>query len=282
MGHLSANYEQAASHLAAASHNDKIDVPVLPETAHKVMVLTQDPDSDAAKLAAIIQSDPTMGGHVMRIANSAAFTPNSNLVSIQQAVARLGMMEISNIALSTSLNSKMFHAPGYEKFIGIIWQHALASALWAKEVARTMRSNVEAAFLCGLLHSIGKPVILQTLADAKPSLPQLTQAELEQIYNEFEASYCQNVASKWGLPEIVAEAIGYYKDFTKAPRDNELAATIAFSAQLADLMLFPETIEKDNVLNSSALDVINLYPDQVLTLLTKEPAIQTSMDILSL
>ncbi|MFT6388985.1 MAG: HD-like signal output (HDOD) protein [Cellvibrionaceae bacterium] len=124
----------------------KVDVPVSPETAHCVMMLTQDTGSDAAQLANIIQSDPTMGSHVMRIGNSAAYTPNSNLVSIQQAVARLSILEISNIALSTSLDSKMFNAPGYEQTIAIIWQHAVAADLWSKEVARSMRSIVEAAF----------------------------------------------------------------------------------------------------------------------------------------
>jgi HD-like signal output (HDOD) protein len=78
----------------------------------------------------------------MRIANSSAYTPNSNLVSIQQAVTRLGTIEISNIAFLTFINSKIFKARGDEKHIEVIWQHALATALWAKEVARAMRSEV--------------------------------------------------------------------------------------------------------------------------------------------
>ena len=136
MDHSSSQYETALNELKTIVENGDIDVPVLPETAHKVMTLTQDPDSDALQLANIIQSDPTMGGHVMRIANSAAYTPNSNLVSIEQAIARLGMSEISNIALSTSLNSKIFDTPGYETHIDTIWKHSLATALWSKEVAR--------------------------------------------------------------------------------------------------------------------------------------------------
>jgi HD-like signal output (HDOD) protein len=72
-----------------------LDVPMLPETANKVMALTQDPESNAQQLSAVIQSDPTIAGHVMRIANSSAYTPNSNLASIQQLIAkylRLGGM----------------------------------------------------------------------------------------------------------------------------------------------------------------------------------------------
>jgi HD-like signal output (HDOD) protein len=278
MDNMSSKIEPVVTMLRTTLAQEKIEVPVLPETANEVMLLIQDPKSDAAQLAAIIQSDPTMGGHVMRIANSAAYTPNSNIVSIQQAIARLGMTEISNIAFSTSLNSKMFKAPGYNEHISVIWLHALATALWAKEIARAMRNNVEAAFLCGLLHSIGKPVILQTIADSTLNMGPLSDEDLNEVYNEFESSYCQAVAAEWGLPRIVAEAIGYYKNFTEAPTDSVLAAIIAFAQQLANLMLYPDTTYKQNLLDSPALDVINLYPDEVTVLIEKQTLIQSGMD----
>lgn len=280
---LSADIEPIASLLAEFAKTGKVDVPVLPETAHRVMVLTQDSDSDAAQLANIIQSDPTMGGHVMRIANSAAYTPNSNLVSIQQAVARLGMVEISNIALSTSLNSKMFKAPGYEKNIAIIWQHALATALWSKEVARSMRSNVEAAFLCGLLHSIGKPVILQTIADkTEAGADSISDEQLNLLFEQFETKYSQIVAAEWGLPKIVSEAISFYRTFSDAPSQPELAATIAFGSELANTMLHPELFDKQTILESATLEFTNLYPDEINIILEKEATIKTNMDTLSL
>ena len=281
MEYLSSKVESTAKELKEIVTNGKIDVPVLPETAHKVMTLTQDPESDATQLALVIQSDPTLGGHVMRIANSATYTPNSNLVSIQQAITRLGMNEITNIALSTSMNSKIFHAPNYEVHIATIWKHALATALWSKEVARVMRSNVEAAFLCGLLHSIGKPVILQTIAENTHLELPLNDDELAQVYTHFESSFCQAVCQEWELPSIVAEAISFYKNFISAPSEPKLAATIAFSAQLANQLIFPDETNKDAILNSPALEPINLYPDDVNKLIEKEPDIQTSMGTLS-
>lgn len=275
--------EQISLKLASILESGKVEVPVLPETAQKVMVLTQDDDSDAAQLANIIQSDPTMGGHVMRIANSAAYTPNSNLVSIQQAVARLGLVEISNIALSTSINSKMFKAPDYQQYIVEIWQHALATALWSKEIARQMRSNVETAFLCGLLHSIGKPVIIQTIADnPTDDAIILSSDELLEIFTQHEISFSKVVASEWGLPDIVTEAISFYQNFKHAPKEAELSATVAFGSQIANVMLNPEVFEKAALSDSDTLDVINLYPDEVEKILDKEATIKTTMETLSL
>lgn len=275
--------EQIASQLAEFAKSGKVEVPVLPETAHRVMMLTQDADSDAEQLANIIQSDPTMCGHVMRVANSAAYTPNSNLVSIQQAVTRLGMIEISNIALSTSLNSKIFNAPGYEQYIAVIWQHALATALWSKEVARSMRSNVEASFLCGLLHSIGKPVILQTIADnMQAASSAIDDEQLQQLFDEFESEYGHIVAGEWELPKIVTEAIGFHKRYEQAPSQPEIAATIAFGRELANLMLHPNNGDKDAVMNSPTLNIINLYPDEVQAIIEKEEVIKNNMDTLSI
>jgi HD-like signal output (HDOD) protein len=260
-----------------------IDVPILPETANKVMALTQDPESNAQQLSAVIQSDPTIAGHVMRIANSSAYTPNSNLVSIQQAVTRLGMIEISNIAFLTSINSKIFKAPGYEKHIEVIWQHALATALWSKEVARAMRSNVEAAFLCGLLHSIGRPVILQTIAETEPLIGVLSDNQLEALFTKFESHYSKVVTTKWKLPETVATAINYHKNINAAPTQPELTATVAFGVQLASLMLNKarSKADEDSLLQSPALSLLNLYPDEVATLMTKKDIVKTAMSALS-
>ncbi len=276
------NNQRAVEQLAKVLSQNSIDVPILPEAAHRVITLTQDPESNAEQLAAVIQSDPTMGGHVMRIANSSAYTPNSNLVSIQQAVARLGMIEIGNIALLTSVNTKMFNAPAYKKHINSIWQHALATALWSKEVARAMRSNVEAAFLCGLLHSIGRPVILQTISEAEPSIGLLNDKELEAVFNEFESAYSEAVTTEWQLPDIVAAAIGFYKNFNSAPTQPELAATVAFGAELASMMLSKDTSkeEQEKLLSSPALSLINLYPDEIETLMGKKDTIKTAMDAL--
>ena len=56
----------------------KIDVPMLPEVANRVMRLTQDPNAITTDLAKLVQSDQVLAGHVMRIANSALYSPILN------------------------------------------------------------------------------------------------------------------------------------------------------------------------------------------------------------
>ena len=272
-----------AEQLNNAIQTKRIDVPILPDVTGRVLSLTQNSDSDAAQLAKIIQSDPTLGGHVIRIANSAAYTPNSNLVSLQQAITRLGMVEISNIAISTSLNSKLFKAPGYETFIATIWQHSLITAVWSKEIARQLRTNVEAAFLCGLLHSIGKPVILQAIADfGGDDAKILNENELQQLFSQYESGVSAVVADEWGLPEIVGEAIVYYQRFNDAPTAADVAATVLFGSQIAHHMIDPEKFTRDMLNESPALELVNLYPDEVEALIEKTDIVKSSVQALSI
>ena len=122
---------------SAELQQDTIEVPLLPEVASKVVRLAQSSDSNAEDLAKLIQSDQPLAGHVMRIANSALYSPNSTMVSLQQAITRLGMQIIADIALAASVNSKMFNAPGYGKYIAAQLKFSLHSGLWAKAVSYT-------------------------------------------------------------------------------------------------------------------------------------------------
>jgi HD-like signal output (HDOD) protein len=283
MNYNSAYAQSIADQLVLAIQTKKMDVPLLPDVIHKVLSLTQDPESDAAQLANILQSDPTLSGHVMCVANSAAYTPNSNLVSLQQAITRLGIIEISNIAIATSLNNKLFKAPGYEKHIAGIWQHSLLTALWSKEVARKQRVSVEAAFLCGLLHSIGKIVILQTISDFRSTQDNIMgDYDLGVLFTEFQGDDCAAVASEWGLPEVISEAITYHTHFEDAPTHAETAATVQFSHQIATYTSDDSELSLETLRASPTLRLLNLYPEDIDDLLAHADTISQDVKALSL
>jgi HD-like signal output (HDOD) protein len=259
-----------------------IDIPMLPEVANKALILAQNPDSDASAMAKLIQSDQSLAGHVMRIANSAAYTPLGNLVSLQQAISRLGMSMMSEIALSAAIGAKFFNTPGFESYVGDIWKHALSTALWAKEIARHCRTNVEVAFLAGLLHSIGRPAILQATLDlAKQLKIDLTEDEVLLL----EKKYCKQVADtviqSWKMPTLVIEAVNYYDDFNSAPTSVNQAALVNAGTKFATHMIFPDDLDKDMLYTVPVLTTLNLYQDEVDKLLEKTDAVKGRLEGLS-
>lgn len=266
---------------AVRQHIDKgdFDVPLLPEVARKVMELLQTPDADAVRLARLIQGDQTLAGHVMRVANSAAYSPNSTIVSLQQAIARLGINLIGEIALAASVNGKLFNVACYETHIKKIWQHALATALWSKEISRMCRKNVEASFLCGLLHSIGRPVVLQLIVDTAKALQiSLSHETVLGLENEHHREVGCKVIQCWEMPALITEAVNYFNRYQEAPQYGELAATISAAAVFATHQLYPDAGDDDTLKSLPTLAFLNLYQDDIEKLLTLNVSVKSHME----
>lgn len=262
LSQISPKGQTVAKYLESLSDN-KIEVPMLPDVANQVLALSNDPESDAAQLAKLIQSDQALAGHVMRIANSAAYTPNASIVSLQQAIARLGMSLITEIALAASLNTKLFKAPIYENRIDEIWEHALCTALWGKEVARISKKNVEAAFLCGLLHSIGKPVILQTIYDYSTFHDaSISQDEALILEDVLHVRFGEVIVRKWKMPIIVQESVHFYQRYQEARTYRDAATVTNAAAKLATITL-KGNLDLDEVLGGEVFADLNLYQDEV-------------------
>jgi len=271
--------QQIASYLESLIEDRRIDVPMLPDVASRVLALSNDPDSDAAQLAKLIQGDQALAGHVMRIANSAAYTPNASMVSLQQAIARLGMSLISEIAIAASLNAKLFKAPGFEQRLSRIWEHALCAGLWGKDVARISKRNVEAAFLCGLLHSIGRPAILQAASEfrAKQGL-DISDDEILRLEEHFHLAVGKVIVKKWEMPIIVQESVRYYQNYAKAQSNTDQAMVTNAAVKLAHQTIAPDDQDIDEVLADQVFADLNLYEDDIALLKEQQEKVKAGQE----
>jgi HD-like signal output (HDOD) protein len=260
-----------------------VEVPMLPEVANRALSLAQEPDASAGQMAELIEGDQSLAGHVMRIANSVAYTPLSNLVSLQQAVARLGMNVISEIALTAVVGAKLFNTPGYEDYVEFNWQHALATSLWCKEIAREAGINVEASFLAGLLHSIGRPAVLQTLLDlARQQGKSLTPEEVYRLENNYSQPVTELVVTRWAMPPQVIASIKPYDALEADSDEAKIAAAVHAGSRFATYMLdIAAEDDKETLMDLSALEVLGLDQAQIEQLLNVEDTIQQRVNGLS-
>jgi HD-like signal output (HDOD) protein len=267
---------QAAYHaLAARIEQNEIDVPMLPEVAGKVLNLANDPESDASQMANLIQSDQAMAANILHIANSPAYAPVGNITSLQQAVSRLGLRTLADVAIAASVNSKMFNAPGFEARIKTLWGDALLTALWSKEIAQSTKIKVDAAFLCGLLHSIGRPMLLQWLADEFPSLSrEETLAVEESLYIQANRA----VAKAWGLPEMVLQGISeYLGDVTALP---DIARVVRAGILMTAWSKRPDDDPASNEEHGAVLATFNLTESSLNDLKMKFNDVNATADIM--
>ncbi len=275
--------EQLEQALVQKIKSGDVELPLLPQAASQVMALASDPSADAAKLSALIHQDQALAAHVLRIANSPAYMPRSPVVSLQHAVAMLGITLLSEIAFTASLKSGAFKVPGYEDDVKQLWRHSLASGAFAKEVARMRRVNVESAYLCGLLHAIGKPVVLRTAT----TLASQQRIALEKpVLSGWIAGYHTEVgamiADKWGLPKQVAVAIQYYGDYDHATEFRQECLLTCVADRLASHLLTPDEMPEDTLRDHSVFAELNLYPQDIDKLLLTKDQVLTIVNAMNL
>jgi putative nucleotidyltransferase with HDIG domain len=215
------------------------ELPFLPRTASEVLALCKQDACDPSRLAQLVQRDVTLAAHVLRVSNSSAYAPLEPIVSLQQAISRLGMSAICEIAISASLRGRAFDVPGYGPEIQRMWRHAAASAVYAREVARVVRHNVEGAYMCGLLHDIGEPLVLQALVDVASKRTERTipLGIVRGAMAEFHATLGARLAKQWSLSEWVIEAVAHHHDYARADSFPKEAMITYLADLLADWAL---------------------------------------------
>jgi len=249
----------------------KIELPPLPATAAEVMSLCQQDTTDAAKLSAVIHRDQTIASNVLRVANSAAYAGQVPCASLQQAVSRLGMQLITEIAMAVAVRGRMFANPKCAELLAALWKHSVLTGFYCKEIARMRRRNVEIAFLCGLLHDVGRAVLLNSVDRV------LGKDELTLPIGYVLAAIAEQhvpagllLAREWKLPDQIVEAIECHHDTAAAKRFADMALTVCLADLLAHFVApsrLADPVAEDVLRQHPVLVGLNVYPDQLQSLL---------------
>lgn len=240
---------------------------MLPDVAREVLALCEAEDVDAAKLSEVLHRDPSLAAHVLKVANSPLYMGAVPISSLQQAVSRLGMAALSEISVAAAVQGKLFDRPEAETIMRSLWRHSLAAGCFGKEIARARRRNVESSFLCGLLHDVGKPVVLSALLDHRESLDvELTNSILRAAMAEYHCEVGGALARAWKMPPAVEESIRFHHDdYESAPTSAEAAMTTCLADHLANLLMptHGRAAEQQEVRSLPVLEALNLYPDEL-------------------
>jgi putative nucleotidyltransferase with HDIG domain len=250
-----------------------LELPILPHVASQVLAMSTSDDTNARGLAELVHRDQAIAAHVLRVANAPLYRPRVPLVSLQQAISRLGLATLREIVMTVSMQSRMFNVPSYATEAQAMWQHAVYTAAYAREIARRCRRNVEGAFLGGLLHDVSKPVLLLALADLQaqwhePIPPPVVTTAIDVYHMQVGAL----LASTWTLPPEVCASMVYHHDYSAAPAYPEAALVTCLADRVAYALVQPD-ITLEHLRHDPLWTQLNLYPDDVEALLGEHQAI---------
>ena len=281
IGDVAATVERFRAAFLDRIRTANFELPLLPEAAHRVMQASGDENCDARQLGDLIRRDAAMTGHVLRVSNSALYAPTTPIVSLQQAVSRLGMKKIREISVLIATQTKVFRVAGYDAQVRATFRHSLAAAAFGQEIARLRRWNVEDAFLAGLLHDAGKPVLWQLLVDVQKEQKVGVEAGLvDDIVEQMHAGVASRLVESWKLPERLAETIAHHHRPREAPSAAQAAMALQLADDLAHFAAGPREVTEEALRAHPMLEPLNLYPDELQSLLQRKEAVKTMAETL--
>jgi HD-like signal output (HDOD) protein len=220
--------------------------PLLPAVALEVHNLAQKADIDAPKVVDVLQKDPVLAGRVLRIAQSAAFSPGGGITSLRDAVVRLGMRNLSDIALEVSMNVRIFRARAYAEPMEMVRRHSTVCAHLARLVSTFTPIAAEYAFLCGLLHDVGMAAALIVLGEEKDTAAGMDPLMLSMILQQSHQEASGIVARLWRLPMDVQLVLAHHHDVVIQGMAHPLAAIVAIAEKLTSELGFPVVVGGEN------------------------------------
>lgn len=264
--------------LRARLRNDEVDLPVLPAAAQDVLRMTGDPNTNGRQLAAKISGDPALSAHVLRVANSALYAGGFTLTSIRQAVGRLGMELLGQIAATVAIQSTALDNKRFQTELEKLWRHSLRRGLCAREIARLRRDNIEQAFLGGLLRDLGHACVYREL-DRLSKDGHVFDIEHARVL-AFELNFCAGAALSrtWELdPKICSCMLSpYHCDST----DNT-QHTVELADQLACELETPVSELMEKLGSNPACRPLELSDAGLAQLLAARARIQESASAMS-
>lgn len=214
----------------------------LPDVAAEVLEMCGRAGGDAAKMERTLTRDPFISAQVVSIANSAMFAPRMPILSVRDAVVRIGLDAVRDVVVMVVANSTMFRVRGFERQVDAFRRRMLASASTARLLAKSVRAESEYGFLAGLLHDIGELVLLErcALEGLVTAATWENHAEADLVRERISAHHTavgSTLCRSWKLPTGVIDAAQFHHDYRSGGKNHLAAHLVAASDVLCDYVL---------------------------------------------
>ena len=281
---LSSRYKRRMVPPSAAATTDvvklvqsTVELPTMPIVLARLGHVLAREDSSAGDVAKVLQSDPAIAANILRIVNSAYYGLRVRVSSIPLAVSVLGFATTRRVALRAAVFTVFAQRrePIAQFDPVAFWKHAVFTGVAARALASVAHPfaemHPEDAYMAGLLHDLGKIVLLEkrTLhyleALRRAAAAGCPDAEAEKaVFGFTHADVGAVLALKWSLPEDLTAAIRYHHAPSRDPVHRPLSSLVHLADRLAWQANLPSTVgTKPAPLDESVHASVGLSADVV-------------------
>jgi HD-like signal output (HDOD) protein len=195
-------------------------LPSLPALYLELTEALQSENTSLRQIEEIIEKDVGMAAKILQLANSAFIAAHGRVSSLHEALSLIGAETVRSLTLSIHVFSQSSREPSTAAHFSALWVHSVAVAALAQRIAmqETRKKAVaDEAFTTGLIHDVGKIVLLSEMANEytrviqeadgnPPSFHEMEMQHLGCTHGQVGA-YLMSV---WGLPSTIVQAVEYH------------------------------------------------------------------------
>ena len=239
------------------------DLMKFPTVVQELLQLVQGSKVSIVKICQLIECDPGLSLELLRIANSSMYGCGGQVRSVEQAAVLMGTRGIHDLAVAAASASLFQDKP--MNGVKELWRHSLGCATVARILAETT-SDIDKndAFTAGLLHDVGKLILMQVLEGDYFLVEKSLEGEV--VVEEEDGCYGLShteiggvCSESWGLPMEICDAIRNHHTPDDADFDLRLSQLICAANQLSKVwgIGVPTPVEGDEsqVLSENSLEI---------------------------
>lgn len=202
--------------------NDALVLPTLPEVAMRVQEVVSRSDASLKQVANIIGQDAAISARIIKVANSALYSRGIPAENINNAVSRIGLIQIKSIATSVALEQLFISTNEMVwEVMDEVWRTSIAVTAAACAMLQIYNKrhhsqlNMDTLTLAGLVHNIGALPVL-TEAEAQPELFSSTE-QLRSLVRKMQGPLGRAVLKSWDFAPEVMEVVERWADLPYLP-----------------------------------------------------------------
>ena len=202
------------------------ELPVFHMVALELQHHLEKPDFSMGRTISLVNEDQSLAGHILKMANSAAYIGRVPIETIKDAVIRLGSRQVCNIAMTVSQSS--LHSSKNEVVHALmqsLWEPSYSCAVGCQWVAQNTghRQYADQAYMAGLLHDIGKLFLLKAME--RLNIMGVAEADLErdllmEVFAAHHVEQGRRLMKQWKLPEIYYHIVADHHNDSVDPDDT--------------------------------------------------------------
>ncbi len=224
-----------------------VQLPPLSNVVTRLLALNPDSDTFFEDVMRLAQEDPTFTLRIIKLSNSAINTPVDQIIGIREAVVRIGTNQIAGLIASMAMTQVFIPTTKAEKDL---WKHSIQVAVISRVLAcatTAFKVNPEQAYLCGLIHDMGKFILSPHDSNKQDSKVEKKDCSAQKyILAEKDAKGFNHailgmyICKKWKMPETLCN-VARYHHANELPKDIEndvMCSHLIRIIQLADIISF--------------------------------------------